>query len=62
MQEIGNIIISYREAQASLNNFDKLMKKEVEEKPQTPKQFGAIEKLAFENVSFTQKIMLLCCC
>ncbi|KNB60549.1 MULTISPECIES: ABC transporter ATP-binding protein [Chryseobacterium] len=52
MQEIGNIIISYREAQASLNNFDNLMKKEVEEKPQTPKQIGAIEKLAFENVSF----------
>ena len=52
MQEIGNIIISYREAQASLNNFDNLMKKEVEEKPQTPKQIGSIEKLAFENVSF----------
>lgn len=52
MQEIGNIIISYREAQASLNNFDNLMKKEVEEKPQTPKQIGAIEKLAFKNVSF----------
>jgi ATP-binding cassette subfamily B protein len=27
MQEIGNIIISYREAQASLNNFDRVMKK-----------------------------------
>jgi len=52
MQEIGNIIISYREAQASLNNFDNLMKKEIEEKPQTPKQIGAIEKLAFKNVSF----------
>jgi ATP-binding cassette subfamily B protein len=33
MQEIGNIIISYREAEASLNNFDRVMKKEVEEKP-----------------------------
>ena len=52
MQEIGNIIISYREAQASLNNFDTLMKKPVEQKPQTPKQIGAIEKLAFEKVSF----------
>lgn len=52
MQEIGNIIISYREAQASLHNFDTLMKKDIEEKPQTPKQIGAIEKLAFENVSF----------
>ena len=52
MQEIGNIIISYREAQASLHNFDQLMKKPVEQKPQTPKQIGAIEKLEFKNVSF----------
>ncbi|RZJ50160.1 MAG: ABC transporter ATP-binding protein [Chryseobacterium sp.] len=52
MQEIGNIIISYREAEASLQNFDNLMKKEVEQKPQTPKQIGAIEKLAFDSVSF----------
>jgi ATP-binding cassette subfamily B protein len=52
MQEIGNIIISYREAQASLHNFDKLMVKPVEEKPLTPKQIGGIEKLEFKNVSF----------
>jgi len=52
MQEIGNIIISYREAQASLHNFDTLMKKPAEEKPQSPKQIGAIEKLRFEKVSF----------
>lgn len=52
MQEIGNIIISYREAQASLNNFDKLMKKSAEEKPLTPKKIGAIEQLEFRNVSF----------
>ena len=52
MQEIGNIIISYREAEASLHNFDTLMKKEVEEKPHTPKQIGAVEKLEFNHVSF----------
>lgn len=52
MQEIGNIIISYREAQASLNNFDRVMKKEVEPKPLTPKKIGAIEDLEFQNVSF----------
>ncbi|ATL75949.1 ABC transporter ATP-binding protein [Chryseobacterium piperi] len=52
MQEIGNIIISYREAEASLNNFDRLMKKEVEEKPLHPKQIGAIEELEFKHVSF----------
>lgn len=52
MQEIGNIIISYREAQASLNNFDKLMKKPAEDKPLTPVKIGAIEQLEFNNVSF----------
>lgn len=55
MQEIGNIIISYREAQASLNNFDQLMKKPAEEKPHTPKQIGSIEKLAFNHVSFQHR-------
>lgn len=52
MQEIGNIIISYREAQASLNNFDRVMKKEVEPQPLTPKKIGAIEELEFQKVSF----------
>ncbi|REC47696.1 ABC transporter ATP-binding protein [Chryseobacterium pennipullorum] len=52
MQEIGNIIISYREAEASLQNFDRLMRKEVEEKPLHPKQIGAIEELEFKHVSF----------
>ncbi|MDR6514500.1 ABC transporter ATP-binding protein [Chryseobacterium camelliae] len=52
MQEIGNIIISYREAEASLNNFDRLMKKDVEEKPLTPERIGAISELEFKGVSF----------
>ncbi len=52
MQEIGNIIISYREAEASLNNFHNLMQKNVEPKPDQPKHIGVIEELEFENVSF----------
>ena len=52
MQEIGNIIISYREAEASLFNFDNLMKKPTEEKPLNPKKIGAINKLEFKNVNF----------
>lgn len=52
MQEIGNIIISYREAEASLQNFERVMKKEVEPKPLNPKKIGAIEELEFKNVSF----------
>jgi ATP-binding cassette subfamily B protein len=52
LQEIGNIIISFREAEASLNNFDSLMKRDVEPKPQSPKKVGTINELEFINVSF----------
>lgn len=55
LQEIGTIIISYREAEASLNNFDALMKREVEPRPATPKHIGAIEELEFINVSFQHR-------
>jgi len=52
LQEIGNIIMSYREAEASLNNFENLMKKEPESQPAHPKHLGAIETLEFRNVGF----------
>src|SRR6478672_8215855 len=52
LQEIGNIIISYREAEASLNNFHNLMVKAPELKPETPTNFGNIEELEFINVKF----------
>ena len=55
MQEIGNIILSYREAQASLINFNTLMSKEVEAKPTTPKQIGVIESLLFTDIEFKHK-------
>ncbi len=52
LQEIGNILLSYREAEASLNNFDKLMKKSPEAEPSNPKKLGNIETLSFNKVSF----------
>lgn len=52
LQEIGNILLSYREAEASLNNFDALMKKEPEKDPINPKPLGDIGTLSFQNVSF----------
>lgn len=55
LQEIGNIILSYREAEASLNNFDNLMKKAPEMEPAKPKSLGSIESLAFRNVTFQHK-------
>jgi ATP-binding cassette, subfamily B, bacterial len=52
LQEIGNILLSYREAEASLNNFHALMMKEPEKEPENPKTLGSIETLSFKNVSF----------
>ncbi len=55
LQEIGNIILSYREAEASLNNFDTLMKKAPEQEPANPKALGHIQTLSFSNVAFQHK-------
>lgn len=52
LQEIGNIILSYREAQASLENFQNLMKKVPEPRPANPKHLGQIQTLEFEGVGF----------
>ena len=52
LQEIGNILLSYREAEASLNNFHVLMQKAPEPEPINPKALGHIETLSFANVSF----------
>lgn len=52
LQEIGNIIVSYREAEASLNNFNELMNKKPEPKPVNPRHLGAVNTLEFQNVSF----------
>jgi ATP-binding cassette subfamily B protein len=52
LQEIGNILLSYREAEASLNNFHSLMQKKPEMEPVYPKHLGNIRTLSFRNVSF----------
>ena len=52
LQEIGNILLSYREAEASLNNFDNLMNKHPEPEPVHPKPLGNIKTLSFREVSF----------
>lgn len=52
LQEIGNILLSYREAEASLNNFENLMNKAPELQPDSPKHLGDIETLKFQQVSF----------
>jgi len=55
LQEIGNIMMSYREAEASLNNFHALMEKTPETEPGNPKTLGNIKELIFKNVGFQHK-------
>ncbi|SFW46454.1 ABC transporter ATP-binding protein [Chitinophaga sancti] len=52
LQELGNIILAYREAQVSLLNFQRILETPVEETPPNPVRISAIESLTFENVGF----------
>ncbi len=52
LQELGNIINTYREAEVSLSNFEKILSTPKEEKPTQPKQIGELGSLHFDNVSF----------
>lgn len=55
LQELGNIINTYRETEASLNNLTELMEIEPERRPQDPVSLGVLESLAFERVSFQHR-------
>lgn len=55
LQEMGNVILSYREAEASLNNFEKLMTRPVEQKPQVALKLNAIDTLSFKEVGFQHR-------
>lgn len=55
LQEVGNVIISYREAEASLANFELIINTPLEVKPENPVKLNAIERLKFSNVVFRHK-------
>ncbi len=52
LQDLGSIILSYREAEASLEVFNELMQKPTEYRPDEPVEIGEIASLRFEDVSF----------
>lgn len=55
LQELGNIINIYREAEVSLNNFKTILSRPKEEKPASPQTIGVMKQLAFEQVSFKHR-------
>lgn len=52
MQELGNIILAYRETQVSLANFEQILKTPVEVTPPDPVKLSAIRELSFNSVGF----------
>ncbi len=55
LQELGNIILAYREAEASLLNFEALMKKPIEQRPESPVDIGPVSHVRFADVSFRHR-------
>jgi len=52
LQELGNIISIYRQTEASLDNFSRILSMPIEEKPLNPIPLGQINNLNFQQVSF----------
>ncbi len=52
LQELGNVILSWREAEVSLNNFKQILSTEIDSKPANPVHLPKINKLTFDQVSF----------
>lgn len=52
LQDLGSIILAYREAEASILSFDRLMKKPVETRPEEPVELGPVRSLRFDRVVF----------
>jgi len=55
LQDLGNIILSYREVEASVSNFDQLMHKPIEQRPENPIDIGELKSIRFQDVVFHHK-------
>lgn len=55
LQDLGSIILSYREAETALSLFNDLMQKKPEYSPEDPVDVGPIGQLHFNNVVFRHK-------
>lgn len=55
LQDVGNIMVQYREAEASIQLFDGLMKKPIERRPERPIPVGPLAEIVFNKVIFQHK-------
>lgn len=52
LQELGNVILTWREAEVSLGNFKRILSTPVDPTPENPEKIEKINDLTFENVGF----------
>jgi ATP-binding cassette subfamily B protein len=52
LQELGNVLNIYREAEVSLENFATILRTPIEPKPPEPRHVGRLSELRFDNVTF----------
>ncbi len=52
LQDLGSIIVSYREAETALELFNGLMQRDTEFRPEEPVELGEVEHLRFRDVRF----------
>ncbi len=55
LQDLGTIIVNYREVEASVSNFDQLMQKRIEERPENPIEIDDLKDIRFEEVVFRHR-------
>lgn len=55
LQDLGNLILLYMEADASLKSFDRLMHKPIEQRPANSVEVSALQSLRFDQVVFRHK-------
>jgi ATP-binding cassette subfamily B protein len=52
LQELGNVILSWREAEVSLGNFTAILNTPIDAKPEKPVLLEKVKTLTFDNVTF----------
>ncbi len=52
LQELGNVVQSWREAQVSLSNFERILNTPIDVKPEKPVLIEKVNTLTFKDVSF----------
>ncbi|WP_443936985.1 ABC transporter ATP-binding protein [Pedobacter sp. MW01-1-1] len=52
LQELGNVILAWREAEVSLGNFKRILATPIDEKPLKPAVIQKVNHLTFDNVGF----------